>query len=107
MDPGNTQTARIATDVSITDEVVQLTVIKEVAGEDQQAIAAVIPRLRERSCASPHFRPPTKSRPCLFPRRKSNCGAQFTRITRAAGGTGCAGVNTRNSQATGAAAATI
>src|SRR6478736_367421 len=42
-----------------------------------------------------------------FPRRKSNCGAQFTRITAAAGGTGCAGVNTRNSQATGTAAATI
>ena len=42
-----------------------------------------------------------------FPRRKSNCGAQFTRITPAAGGTGCAGVNTRNAQATGTAAATI
>ena len=107
MDPGNTQTARIATDVSITDEVVQLTVIKEVAGEDQQAIAAMIPTLRKRSCASSHFRPPTKSRPCPFTRRKSNCGAQFTRITPAAGGTGCAAVNTRNSQATGTAAATI
>ena len=66
VDPGNKQTARIAADVSIADEVAQLTVIKEVAGEDQQAIAAVIPTLRERSCASPHFRPPTKSRPCPF-----------------------------------------
>lgn len=42
-----------------------------------------------------------------FPRRKSNCGAQFTRISPAAGGTGCAGVSTRNSQASGTAAATI
>lgn len=88
MNPGNKQTARIATDVSI-------------------AIAAMIPTLRKRSCASSRFRPPTKSRPCPLPRRKSNCGAQFTRITPAAGGTGCAGVNTRNSQATGTAAATI
>jgi hypothetical protein len=66
VDSGNKQTARIVADVSIADEVAQLTVIKEVAGEDQQAIAAVIPTLRERSCASPHFRPPTKSRPCPF-----------------------------------------
>ena len=66
MDPGNKQTARVATDVSIAGEVAQLTAIKEGAGEDQQAIAAMIPTLRERSCASPHFRPPTKSRPCPF-----------------------------------------
>jgi len=57
VDPGNKQTARIATDVSIADEVPQLTAIKEVAGEDQQAITAMIPTLRERSCASSHFRP--------------------------------------------------
>jgi len=31
----------------------------------------------------------------------------FTRISAAAGGTGCAGVDTRNSQATDVAAATI
>jgi hypothetical protein len=64
--PGNKQIARIATDVSIADEGAQRTVIKEVAGEDQQAIAAMIPTLPKRSCASSHFRPPTKSRPCPF-----------------------------------------
>ena len=106
MDPGNKQTARVATSVSIADEVAQLTVIKEVAGEDQQAIAAMIPTLRRRSCASP-FSGAHKDSAVPFPRCKSNCGAQFTRITPAAGGTGCAGVNTRNSQATGTAAATI
>jgi hypothetical protein len=77
VDPFNKQTARIATDVLIADEVPQLTVIKEVAGEDQQPIAAMIPTLRKRSCTSYHFRPSTKSRPCPFRRRKSNCGAQF------------------------------
>jgi surfactin synthase thioesterase subunit len=107
VDLGNKQTARIATDVSIADEVPQLTVIKEVAGEDQQAITAMIPTLRKRSCASYHFRPSTKSRPCPFLAAKATAVHGFTRITPAAGGTGCAGVDTRDSQATGAAAATI
>jgi surfactin synthase thioesterase subunit len=107
VDPGNKQTARIATDVSIADEVAQLTVIKEVAGEDRQAIAAMIPTLRRRSCASYHFRPSTKSRPCPFVAAKATAVHSFTRIAPAAGGTGCAGVDTRNSQATGTAAATI
>ena len=107
MYPGNKQIARIATDVSIADEVAQLTVIKEVAGEDQQAIAAMIPTLRERSCASSHFRPSTKSRPCPFRAAKATAVHGFTRITRAVGGTGCAGVDTGDSQATGVAAATI
>jgi len=107
VDPDNKQTARIAADMSIADEVAQLTVIKEVAGEDQQAIAAVIPTLRERSCASSHFRPLTKSRPSPFLDAKATAVHSFTRISAAAGGTGCAGVDTRNSQATDAAAATI
>jgi len=67
VDPGNKQTARIAADVSIADEVAQLTVIKEVAGEDQQAITAMIPTLRERSCASSHFRPRCTVSPGLRP----------------------------------------
>jgi hypothetical protein len=106
VDPGNKQTARIADDVSIADEVAQLTVIKEVAGEEQ-AIAAVIPTLRERSCDSSRFRPQTKSRPCAFLDAKATAVHSFTRISAAEGGTGCAGVDTRNSQATDAAAATI
>src|SRR6476469_1299805 len=83
VDPGNKQTARIAADVSIADEVAQLTVIKEVAGEDQQAIAAVIPTLRERSCASSHFRPQTKSRPSPFLDAKATALHSFTRISAA------------------------
>ena len=107
MDPGSKQTARIATDVSIADEVPQLTAIKEVAGEDQQAITAMIPTLRKRSCASSHFRPSAKSRPCPFLAAKATAVHSFTRIAPAVGGTGCAGVDTRDAQATGVAAATI
>jgi hypothetical protein len=103
VDPGSKQTARIATDVSIADEGAQRTVIKEVAGEDQQAIAAMIPTLRKRSCASSHFRPPTKSRPCPFLDAKAmrwTVHPDYARRRRH-------WLRTRNSQATGTAAATI
>jgi hypothetical protein len=42
-----------------------------------------------------------------FVAAKATAVHSFTRITPAVGGTGCGGVDTRNSQATGTAAATI
>jgi hypothetical protein len=84
VDPGNKQFARISTDVSIATKSHSSRSLKEVVGEDQQRDRSDDPDIAETVLRFIPFSAVHEESAVSFPRRKSNCGAQFTRITPAA-----------------------